>query len=292
MMEMRKRGRPTNAERARRSAMATGSMAEHGQIVVKEMSDEELLSDIQFRFSLVADMARAVVAGDIKALIVSGAQGMSKTFTIEGVLENAVDQENKKVEIVKGKMTAIQFYKILWRNRTKNDIILLDDVNIFDDETSISIAKAAFDTSPTRRISWMSETNALKEDDIPTTFVYNGGAIFITNTDMQGVVDSGVGKLVPHMKALIDRAAYLDLNLHQPRPKMVWIRYITETFKMLEASPFDRSPEEVQVVLNFMDENRESMRDLSLRAAQKIAHYQKINPLNWKRVTEMMMMKK
>jgi hypothetical protein len=286
----RRRGRPTNADRAARALLeAAGNAGPVGEVIEHVETDEELLDEIKFRFALMTDMTKAIIAGDIRSLIASGAPGMSKTFTIEGVLEKAVETDGIKVEIVKGVMTPIQFYKILYRNREKNNVILLDDVDIFKDEQSLALAKAAFDTSITRRITWASETNALKEEDIPRSFVYNGAAIFITNVDFQTAVDQKTGKIWPHLDALMSRSSYLDLKLHETRPKMVWIRYITETFKMLE--PQGLTTKETEEVLTYMSENKDRFRNLSLRTAIKIAHYYKMNKLNWKRTSEMMLMR-
>ena len=47
--------------------------------------------------------------------------------------------------------------------------------------SSLNQLKALCDSSATRRISWLKESQALKEDDVPTTYEFGGTFIFISN---------------------------------------------------------------------------------------------------------------
>ena len=51
------------------------------------------------------------------------------------------------------------------------------------------------------------------------------------------------------------------------------------------------TPEQGDEILNFMDENKERLREMSLRMALKIADLRKLSPDNWRRLAETTCMK-
>ena len=77
-------------------------------------TDAEIIERLRERFEILDDMTRAVKAGKVRAMIVSGAPGVGKSFGVEKVLSKhdtfaniANDKKFKKYEIVKGAMSAI-----------------------------------------------------------------------------------------------------------------------------------------------------------------------------------------
>ena len=87
-------------------------------------------------------------------MIVSGDKGVGKTYTAERILSS---QSIRHWEIVNSSMSAVQLYKFMWEH---NDaIIVLDDVNsiIQDKKDGASLLKAATDSYPVRKLSWLKQ---------------------------------------------------------------------------------------------------------------------------------------
>lgn len=248
-------------------------------------TDEEVISKIGQRFEMLNKIARGACEGAVRSLIVSGAGGVGKTHTIEQIVEHYIEEENIQAELVSGVISPIHLYMLLYRNRTKNCVVVLDDAdNIFWNEDALSILKAALDSSPKRKISWLSQSAALNENDVPQTFYYEGSMIFITNINFQAIVDGGKGKLAPHLQALMTRALYLDLKLHTARDVGLWIDYIITTNNILVQDGL--TPNQQEEVLEFIAENRHRLRNLSIRTALKLAYFVKMSPDNWRSMAE------
>ncbi len=80
-------------------------------------TDAEIIERLRERFEILDDMTRAVKKGAVRAMIVSGAPGVGKSFGVERVLgkhelmaDIAGNEKLKKYEIVKGAMSAIGLY--------------------------------------------------------------------------------------------------------------------------------------------------------------------------------------
>jgi len=87
-------------------------------------TDAEIIERLRERFEILDDMTRAVKKGAVRAMIVSGAPGVGKSFGVEKVLgkhglmaDIAQDEKLKKYEIVKGAMSAIGLYSKLYEFR-------------------------------------------------------------------------------------------------------------------------------------------------------------------------------
>lgn len=265
-----KRGRPSLAElEARR--------------IAAQKTDEtpaQRIARIGERFNVMYRLGQGSIVGAVRSLIISGAPGTGKSHTIEHLLDQAQERDQIQYESVKGSLSAIALYKLLYNFKNANQIVLLDDADsIYDDEDAMNILKAALDTSKVRKISWLSETHALKSEDIPTSFVYEGAMIFITNKDFQGIVDYGKSKMAPHFAALMSRSIYLDLKLHTSDDLIAWISHMVIKNHILVQRGLDRA-EELKAV-TWLQKNVENVRELSIRTLLKIADFMKTDPTNW-----------
>jgi hypothetical protein len=242
-------------------------------------TDAQIIDRIQDRFTILNELTEAATVGAVRSLIVSGAGGVGKTYTVERILEAAKENYGLKTEVVRGVLSPVHLYKLLYRNREENAVVVLDDADaIFFDEQALSILKAALDTSLIRKLSWMSDSHSLKEDDVPTQFEYKGSMIFITNIDFQSYVDVGKTKLVPHLQALMTRAMYLDLKLHTSRELVVWINHMVTKNHILVQSGLSHKQE--GEVLKFLNDNIEKLRNVSIRTALQLASFVKAKPDN------------
>jgi hypothetical protein len=257
-----------------------------------EQSDEERIADIAQRFEMLDVMTKAALNGDIRALIVSGPPGVGKSFTVEHQIERAnlfqqVANRKPKHEVVKGSASAIGLYKKLYEYSDENSVLVLDDVDsILFDEVSLNLLKGALDSGKNRKINWLLESRILKNEDIPNSFNFKGAVIFLTNLKFDQVKSS---KLKDHLEALQSRCHYLDLTLDTQRDKILRIKQIAKTGALFEEMGIGQIGQDI--IIDFMDTNKDKMRELSLRMAIKIAQLYKSFPMNWEAMTRATCMK-
>lgn len=257
-------------------------------------TDEQIIERMATKFSILEDMTRAVKKGDIRSMIVSGPPGVGKSFGVEKVLSKhdmladiACDDSLKKYEIVKGSMSALGLYCKLHSLKDPKSIVVFDDCDIIlEDTLSLNILKAALDSGSRRRISWNTDSRLLKESGIPNTFDFQGGCIFITNVKFDNVRSK---KVRDHIEALESRSHYLDLTIDTDREKMLLIRQIVGN-GMLDKYKF--SDELKNEIVDFVDQNQQQMRELSLRMILKVADLCKAMPYTWKQFAEVTCMRK
>ena len=259
---------------------------------VAHLSDEELIEKTRARFQVLTDMTKAVKAGDVRAMIVSGPPGVGKSFGVEEVLTkedlfNMMGQRAPKYEIVKGAMSAIGLYAKLFKYSAEKNVIVFDDCDsVLLDDLSLNILKAALDSSKKRTISWNTDSRLLRSEGIPDKFEFRGGAIFITNIKFENVRSK---KLQDHLAALESRCHYIDLQMDTDREKVLRIKQIVRD-GMLDSYEFS-DVAKIDVV-DFVTENRSKLRELSLRTVLKIADLRKSFPDNWKSMAEVTVMKR
>ena len=260
---------------------------------VSKESDAEIIERMRERFDILEDMTRAVKKGEVRAMIVSGAPGVGKSFGVEKVLaphallsDIANDSKLKKFEIVKGAMSAIGLYKKLYEYSDRKCILVFDDCDsVLLDDIALNILKAALDTSKKRVISWNTDSRSLIAEGVPNSFEYKGGAIFITNINFANIKSK---KLQDHLAALESRCHYIDLTIHTERDKMLRIRQIVADGMLKD---YEFSTEQEAELVEFIASNKARLRELSLRTVLKAADLIKSFPQRWQRVAEVSLMR-
>jgi hypothetical protein len=257
----RKRGRPSNAELAERRK------AEAEKAAKLNRPDAVILKELKERFTLLELLSEAAALGQIRALVVSGGPGIGKTFRIQQVLERVSRQE--MYEVNSGGVSPVNVYKLGYRTRMPRQVAVLDDADeIFRDEDSLNLVKAMCDSSLTRKVSWLKESAALREEDIPQVYEYEGAMIFVTNLDMQGAIDEGRSANIPHYEALISRAMYLDLRIYTRREKAIWVSHVATEGKIFAREGIDTKTG--AKILKYISDKREELRTLDVRTVLKM----------------------
>jgi hypothetical protein len=260
-----------------------------------QVTDDEIMERLRTRFAILDDMTRAVKKGDVRAMIVTGPPGVGKSFGVEKVLAKhdvfadvAQNEKLKKYEVVKGAMSAIGLYSKLYQYSDKKSILVFDDCDsVLLDDLSLNILKAALDTSKKRMIHWNTDSRLLRSEGVPNSFEFKGGAIFITNIKFDNVRSK---KLRDHLEALESRCHYLDLTIDTEREKLLRIRQVVSECGMLDDYEF--TDLEKEVLIDFVDDNKKKLRELSLRTVLKIADLKKSMPGNWRAVAEVTCMRR
>jgi hypothetical protein len=259
---------------------------------VARETDEEIVERIKERFTILDDMTKGVRKGDVRAMIVSGPPGVGKSFGVEAVLTkddlfDKMGERKPRYEIVKGAMSAIGLYSKLYEFSNSGNVLVFDDCDsVLLDELSLNILKAALDSSKKRTISWNTDSRVLRSEGIPNSFEFKGSAIFITNIKFEHVRSK---KLRDHLDALESRCHYLDLTIDTAREKILRIKQIVND-GMLDA--YDLEQEQKDEVVQFIEVNKDKMRELSLRMVIKVADLRVAMPEKWKSVAGLTCMKR
>ena len=256
--------------------------ASEAPVVVSQEDDETVIARIAERFDILDDMTKAVLNGDIRAMIVAGPPGVGKSYGIESQLEKAnlfdqISGRRVKSEMIKGTASALGMYKALYKYSDDNSVIVFDDCDsILLDDVCLNLLKGALDSGKKRRISWLADSHSLRNEGIPDQFDFKGGVIFITNLKFDQMKSQ---KTRDHLDAIQSRCHYLDLTLDTMRDKILRIKQIARTGMLFEDYDFDQIQQDE--IIDFMTENQNKLREVSLRMAIKIAQLRKSFPLKW-----------
>lgn len=258
----------------------TDAIRQREREVAKE-SDDAIVTRLRERFDILTDMTKAVKNGDIRAMIVSGPPGVGKSHGVEAVLEkdglfDNLAERKPKFEIIKGAMSSIGLYAKLYEYSKAGNVVVFDDCDsILMEDLSLNILKGALDSSNRRFISWNTDSRHIRSEGIPSRFEFCAGAIFITNIKFEHVRSK---KLRDHLDALESRCHYIDLQMDTTREKLLRIKQIVGD-GMLDKYEFHDAVK--AEIVDFITDNADKLRELSLRMVLKIADLKKSFPLNY-----------
>lgn len=247
---------------------------------VVDETDDQINERIATRFDILEKLTHATISGDSRALIISGPAGLGKSFSVERILKH-YDPDEKSHSFIKGYVKATGLYKQLYEHREAGQVLVFDDADsIFKDDVCLNMLKAVCDTNDERTVSYLAENNLISENGaerVPRTFKFEGSIIFITNLDFDAYVDKG-----HHLAALISRAYYIDLTMKCKRDYIIRIKQVVN---MGMLTNLGLQSTEQKRVMDFVIENVDRMRELSLRSVLKIGKLIKAGG-DWKNIAE------
>lgn len=253
------------------------------EVPVVVETDKEIGDRIKERFEVLDLMTKATISGDVRGVIVTGPPGVGKSYGVETELEkqglfDQVAGARQKYHICKGASSAIGLYVNLYKASDKGHVIVFDDCdNVLQDETCLNLLKGALDSGKKRRLSWNSaQSTYLDKEGIPESFLFHGSVIFITNVKFDNIRSK---KMQDHLEALQSRCHYLDLTMNTMREKLIRIEQVAATGNLFQDYKFDKKDE--RQVLDFMHENKDRFREMSIRMALKIADLKRLQPKGW-----------
>jgi hypothetical protein len=240
---------------------------------------------INERFDFLTDFVNMVADRTSPSLLVTGEGGLGKTFTVNKSLKDAglvnssdaiglgnddnlfENQSRKIYTVVKGYSTAKGLYRTLYENR--NRIVVFDDCDsVLRDPVALNLLKGALDSYDKRVISWNAES--FGDDDLPRSFEFKGGVIFISNLPIFKVD-----------QAVRSRAICVDLSMTTAQ-KIERMGVIIEGDDFLPE--YDMTVK--QNALEFLCEMKDEARELSLRTLISVTKVAGRGGENWKRRAE------
>jgi hypothetical protein len=179
------------------------------QVSLPQETDEEAMNRISTRFQIMDEMTKACIAGDIRALIVTGPPGVGKSHTVIQEMEKAslfdkIAQRNPRFEIVKGAISGIGLFATLYKFSDPRNVLVFDDCDVWSDPDALNVLKGALDSGKKRRISWNKDSRLLRDEGVPNSFDFHGSIIFITNVDVAN--NNKRSTVKAHIDALQSRA--------------------------------------------------------------------------------------
>lgn len=223
---------------------------------VKESPNEKVESDINDYDNLDLDIFEIVKANVIqminnknaRAMIVSGAAGLGKTFDVRATLK----EFHKEYQYFKGNTTTSGLYELLFRYR--NEMIVLDDMDdALMDKSSGDLLKAVLDTGEERIVSrkvkgYYYPDNKTDEEiqeiyestgKLPNQFEFSGKVVFITNKTEKDVDP-----------VIFTRVVHVDVQLTQQEI----IERIEKIMPgMLPEIPLDMKKETLNLMVGLLD---------------------------------------
>lgn len=244
----------------------------------QQYTDEELSALIEDKFFSVGKFADAASKLKIRSLLVSGTAGTGKTYEVMTALEKEEKaNKNFKFSVVKGTISPIALYIELYNCR--DGVLVLDDCDsaLFENE-SLQLLKAATESHKYRRVSYKKMSSALEEYGIPQEFNFEGAVIILTNTNLE----KGGKNRLPHFEAIISRAHYINAVLSSDREKLLRIRSVIKTSGILKM--YLPNEDDHQSVIDFIEDNYQNLRELSVRTVVKVSELRAAFPEDWLRL--------
>lgn len=247
---------------------------------IKEESDEEIAIRIRETYAAMDDMVKAVSSNAVNSLVIAGGAGLGKSFGVNKTLQDLNYGEFGYV-FHRGYIRATHLFRLLWENRHKGMVIVLDDVDLWEDVQTLNLLKAALELKETRRIGWGSEKEFEDQDGeiIPRYFDYEGSIIFLTNEKIHEMIESK-NKYSVHLSAIESRSLVMDMDINTKREYKIAINIKVYEENMLKNQGFSES--EIAEIMGFFDENFDKFRELTLRMIEKIARIYRAVP-DWKK---------
>jgi hypothetical protein len=264
------------------------------QVSLPQETDEAAMNRIATRFEILDQMAKACIAGDIRAMIVTGPPGVGKSHGVieqmnKASLFDKISNRKPRFEIVKGAVSGIGLFATLYKYSDAKNVLVFDDCDVFTDPDALNVLKGALDSGKKRRISWNKDSRLLRDEGVPNSFDFNGSIIFITNLNFE---DRRSNKIQAHVDALQSRCHFLDLTIETQRDKMLRIKQVHRDANGGLFADYNFSASMADEILEFMEANQNKLREISLRMSLKIADLVKVSSNNWKLLAESTCMKR
>lgn len=258
-------------------------LSEHKSADVIKGEEEQPVSEfhINQRFDFVSDIVRMVADRKVPSMIITGEGGLGKSYSVvkalreagyvnitEMMADNAAIPDHNSYVIIKGYSTPKGLYKTLYEFR--NSIIVFDDTDsILKDPDALNILKGALDSYSKRIISWHT---SIKDDEIPRTFSFSGGVIFISNLS-----PSKLDQALKTRSMCVDLTMTTDQKIERMRTILVSDEFMPEMSYNVKND-----------AMNLIEQFKDRAREVSLRTLINTIKIRSSNQ-NWQQLAKYML---
>lgn len=270
------------------TAVMASDAIDYEQAYMTSETEEDAMDRIKHMFSIMDRAIAGCARGDMRGLVVSGPPGVGKSTGVVLQLEKSKQArellgESLEYEVVSGKISDIGLYKLLYTHSADNQVLIFDDCDgILFDESCLGLMKRALDRD-NRSISWLLESRTLTEEDIPNRFDFNGTIIFLSNIDFERTIQRG-SRLADHLEAIMSRCHYFDLEMNSQRDRILRVKQMIVEGGLF--NEFDIDEYGKRAVMDFIVDNQDYLREISLRMAKKVADLYIADPDGWMELAE------
>lgn len=258
------------------------------QVFIAAETEDEAMERIKDTFLMLDKIVDGCAKGNIRGLVVSGPPGIGKSFGVEKQLDAAnmfrtIGGQDPKYEVVSGGVSSIGLYQKLYHNRLPDQVLVFDDCDgILFEEECLNLLKAALNSGDKRRICWNKESRTLLNNDIPEAFDFEGSIIFLSNVDFEKSIAKG-SRISAHLEAIMSRCHYMDLEISSLRDQLLRIKQVMRDGML---GPYGFEAMQEVAIWDFVKDNSEYLREVSLRMVKKIADFVKTDPKGWEEMAE------
>lgn len=254
-----------------------------------------VLDEVKNKYLTIEKMVSIFVKNPdaaMRGVLVSGDAGFGKTLFTKRGLQATNDVSN--IDYVKGSsITAAAMFCKLYQSKDAGQVLVLDDVDIIHKSTGerstiLDMFKAATEpTTDDRVIEWgrASQNQLMRDNDIPSKFVFKGSIVWITNEKIEDIAD----KVKTHWNAISSRFRQIPVWLNE-QEKLMYTLHLIEDVNMLgpdcNAKEGGYSADIIQKTVNYIRKNYKSMNDVSPRISISIADTIENFPNDWETYCE------
>ena len=249
---------------------------------ISKTKDPDLTFGINERFTILEDFVDMVATGTLPSAIITGQGGLGKSHTVFKALRAAglrdvaelgigakFDADTKSFVVVKGFSTAKGLYRTLYENRDR--VVVFDDCDsVLKDPVAANLLKAALDSYDQRVVTWNAEAAFGGDDDLPRSFMFTGGVVFISNMPMHKVP-----------QALISRSMAADVSM--TRNEIVErMANIIKDAEFLPNYDMEHKSDALQFIA--LHAFRAEVKELNLRTLINVTKARATKPQHWQRL--------
>lgn len=232
---------------------------------------------------LTEEFIKKVVKGVHDNAILQGPPGLGKSHVVMHALKNAGLVEKRDFVIIKGHITSLNLFALLYLYKEPGKIIVLDDCDtIFSSENGLNFLKAAMDPN-NRTICYHSSRIPLINSVPVKDFVFNGKIIICTNIDMLSDRESRRNQ---HVRAIQSRSTTWPFKFDTPQKRFAQIyNLVINADYLRQFKNASLNSTQKAELLKFIWSRLDSIRNLDLRLPRKIAAEIKLGG-NWNETCE------